>query len=462
MLQETDKYKFLTEAPVNGVILKMAIPTIMSMLVTSLYNMVDTYFVGRLDTQSTAAVGIVFSFMFFIQSFGFFFGHGSGNYISRELGAKHHAKAEKMASIGFFSSFLFGCIILLYGEILLKPLSLLLGSTPTILPYTERYLWIILLGTPFLTSSLTLNCQMRLQGYANKSMQGMVMGALLNCILDPLFIFTFNMGLSGAAIATVVGQIVSFGILLAMTRQDGIIGIRWSNFKPTWIAMKEIFYGGSPSLSRQGLGCFATVALNYTAGIYGDAAIAAMSIVNRITMFVMSMVVGLGQGFQPVCGFCYGARLFDRLKQAYWFVVKVGTIFLIVMGLIGIYYSHEIVSLFRDDAAVVAIGAPALVWQLVAYPFNALSMASNMMTQTCRKPWRANILAAARKGLFFVPLILILPYFFGLKGVEMCQAWSDILAFILTVPVMIYTFKQLDSEFKEENGDIHYSNEVLE
>lgn len=254
MLQETDKYKFLTEAPVNGVILKMAIPTIMSMLVTSLYNMVDTYFVGRLDTQSTAAVGIVFSFMFFIQSFGFFFGHGSGNYISRELGAKHHAKAEKMASIGFFSSFLFGCIILFYGEILLKPLSLLLGSTPTILPYTERYLWIILLGTPFLTSSLTLNCQMRLQGYANKSMQGMVLGALLNCILDPLFIFTFNMGLSGAAIATVVGQIVSFGILLAMTRQDGIIGIRWSNFKPTWIAMKEIFYGGSPSLSRQGLG----------------------------------------------------------------------------------------------------------------------------------------------------------------------------------------------------------------
>lgn len=446
MKTEEGNYIFLTQGPIHKVILTMAVPTIISMLVTSIYNIVDTFFVGQIDTQSTAAVGIVFSVMFFAQAFGFFFGHGSGNYIARELGAKCHKNAVIMASNGFFFSFFFGILFLIVCECFLEPLSVWLGSTPTILPYTERYLGIVLIGSPFLTASLTLNNQMRLQGNAHLAMFGIVTGAILNCILDPIFIFGFKMGVSGAALATVIGQIVSFIILVAMTHRPENISISWNHFKPSWQALKEIFYGGSPSLSRQGLGCIATIALNVMAGHYGDAAIAAMSIVNRITMFVMSAVVGLGQGFQPLCGFCYGAHLYQRLKDAYWFTVKIGTIFLLVVGAFGIIFSDGVIELFRDDPDVIRIGSVALIWQLCTYPLNAFIMTSNMMTQVCRKPWRANILAAARRGLFFIPLIIILPQFFGLLGVEMCQSVSDILAFIITVPVMIYTFHELADE----------------
>ena len=441
-----DNYTYLTQAPVHRVIITMAIPTIISMLVTGLYNIADTFFVGKIDTQATAAVGIVFSLMFFVQAMGFFFGHGSGNYISRELGARRHENAVKMASTGFFSSFFFGLIILVLGEIFLTPLSLMLGSTPTILPYTEDYMQVILLGAPFLTSSLTLNNQMRLQGNANFAMYGIVTGAILNVLLDPFFIFTCGMGVSGAAWATVIGQAVSFVILFLMTRRRENIAIKFRNFSPSIQMYKEIFYGGSPSFMRQGLACIATMSLNLAAGVYGDSAIAAMSIVGRIAMLSFAVVIGLGQGFQPVCGFCYGAGLYDRLKEAYKFTVTIGTIFLIVLAIIGWMISGTLIGVFRDDPEVIAIGVVALRWQLCVFPVNALILASNMLAQTCRKPWRANILAAARQGLFFIPLIFILPSYFGLLGVEMCQAVSDLLSFVLTVPIVIYTFREFTRE----------------
>ena len=442
----TDNYTFLTQAPVHRVIVTMAIPTIISMLVTGLYNIADTFFVGKIDTQATAAVGIVFSLMFFVQAMGFFFGHGSGNYISRELGARRHENAVKMASTGFFSSFFFGLVILVLGEIFLTPLSLMLGSTATILPYTEDYMQVILLGAPFLTSSLTLNNQMRLQGNANFAMYGIVTGAILNVLLDPFFIFTCGLGVSGAAWATVVGQVVSFVILFFMARKGENIAIRFRNFSPSIQRYKEIFYGGSPSMMRQGLACVATMSLNFAAGAYGDSAIAAMSIVSRIAMLSFAVVIGLGQGFQPVCGFCYGAGLYGRLKEAYKFTVTIGTFFLIVLAIIGWMISGTLIGVFRDDPEVIAIGIVALRWQLCVFPVNALILASNMLAQTCRKPWRANILAAARQGLFFIPLIFILPSYFGLLGVEMCQAVSDVLSFTLTVPIVIYTFREFTRE----------------
>ena len=442
----TDNYTFLTQAPVHRVIVTMAIPTIISMLVTGLYNIADTFFVGKIDTQATAAVGVVFSLMFFVQAMGFFFGHGSGNYISRELGARRHENAVKMASTGFFSSFFFGLVILVLGEIFLTPLSLMLGSTATILPYTEDYMQVILLGAPFLTSSLTLNNQMRLQGNAKFAMFGIVTGAILNVVLDPILIFTCGMGVSGAAWATVIGQVVSFVILFFMARRGENIAILFRHFSPSIQRYKEIFYGGSPSMMRQGLACVATMSLNFAAGAYGDSAIAAMSIVSRIAMLSFAVVIGLGQGFQPVCGFCYGAGLYGRLKEAYKFTVTIGTIFLIVLAIIGWMISGTLIGVFRDDPEVIAIGIVALRWQLCVFPVNALILASNMLAQTCRKPWRANILAAARQGLFFIPLIFILPSYFGLLGVEMCQAVSDVLSFTLTVPIVIYTFREFTRE----------------
>lgn len=446
MHEHIDNYTYLTQAPVHRVIITMAIPTIISMLVTGLYNIADTFFVGKIDTQATAAVGVVFSLMFFVQAMGFFFGHGSGNYISRELGARRHENAIKMASTGFFSSFLVGVIVLILGEIFLTPLSLMLGSTPTILPYTEEYMQVILLGAPFLTSSLTLNNQMRLQGNAKFAMFGIVTGAILNVVLDPILIFTCGMGVSGAAWATVIGQAVSFVILFLMTRRGENIAIHFRNFSPSLQRYKEIFYGGSPSMMRQGLACIATMSLNLAAGAYGDSAIAAMSIVGRIAMLSFAVVIGLGQGFQPVCGFCYGAGLYDRLKEAYRFTVIIGTSFLIVICIIGWIISGSLIGVFRDDPKVIAIGVVALRWQLCTFPLNSLILASNMLAQTCRKPWRANILAAARQGLFFIPLIFILPSYFGLLGVEMCQAVSDVLSFTLTVPIVIYTFREFSRE----------------
>ena len=431
-----DNYTYMTTAPVHRLIMSLAVPTIISMLVTSFYNMADTYFVGKINTQSTAAVGIVFSIMAIIQAIGFFFGHGSGNYISRKLGAKETESAERMASTGFFLSLFVGIILAIIGWIFLTPISLALGSTPTILPYTERYLGIILLGTPFMSSSLVLNNQLRFQGNAAYAMVGIVSGAVINVGLDPLLIFVFDMGISGAAWATVISQACSFCLLLAMSRKGENIRIRFRNFTPTWKYIREIIGGGTPSLARQGLASFSTILLNVAAGGYGDAAIAGMSIVSRIGMFINSFLIGFGQGCQPVCGFNYGAKLYARVRQGFWFCVKVGVIFLLVCAVAGFGYAEEVVALFRrGDPEVIEVGAAALRWQLITYPLGAWIIVSNMMLQTIRKSVRATILSSARQGLFFIPLIFILPHFFGLQGVEMCQAVSDMLTFLLAIPL---------------------------
>lgn len=439
----SDKYTFLTQAPVHRVIGVMAILTIFSMLLSSMYNLVDTFFVGKINTQSTAAVGIVFSVMFFIQAFSFFFGNGSGNYISRQLGAQNTKDAEVMASTGLFYTLVFSLIVMLLGWIFLEPISILLGSTPTILPYTRQYLGISLLGTPFIMGTFCINNQMRFQGFTKYSVYGAISGSIINCLLDPVFIFGFSMGVSGAAVASVIGQICGFVILLIMSQKEGVIHYthRCISFEGRFV--KEIIAGGTPSISRQGLASVSTIALNSVAGNYGDAAIAAMSIVTRISMFIFSVIVGLGQGFQPMCGFCYGAKLYDRVKEGFWFSTKIGTLFLLFWSVVLIIFSGEVVSLFRDDPEVIAIGIPALRYQMIIFPACSFMMMANMMMQTCRKTIRANILAASRQGLFFIPLIFVLPYFYGLFGVEICQAVSDVISLIVTIPIVWTAFKEM-------------------
>lgn len=439
----SDKYTFLTQAPVHRVIGAMAIPTIISMLLTSMYNLVDTFFVGKINTQSTAAVGIVFSVMFFIQAFSFFFGNGSGNYISRQLGAQNTKDAEVMASTGLFYTLVFSLIVMLLGWIFLEPISILLGSTPTILPYTRQYLGISLLGTPFIMGTFCINNQMRFQGFTKYSVYGVISGSIINCLLDPVFIFGFSMGVSGAAVASVIGQICGFVIMLIMSQKEGVIHYTYRRISFEGRFVKEIIAGGTPSISRQGLASVSTIALNSVAGNYGDAAIAAMSIVTRISMFIFSVIVGLGQGFQPMCGFCYGAKLYDRVKEGFWFGTKIGTLFLLFWSVVLIIFSGEVVSLFRDDPEVIAIGIPALRYQMIIFPSCSLMLMANMMMQTCRKTIRANILAASRQGLFFIPLIFVLPYFYGLFGVEICQAVSDIISLIVTIPIVWSAFKEM-------------------
>lgn len=439
------KFHRMTTEPVPKLICQLALPTIISMMVTSFYVMADTYFVGQIDTQSTAAVGISFAVMSIVQAFGFFFGHGSGSFISRKLGSQEYGSAERMAATGFFLSFGCGTAILLLGQLFLEEICLSLGSTPTILPYSIDYLGTVLMGAPFIASSLTMNNQMRFQANASYAMVGIASGALLNIVLDPLFIFGLDMGVRGAGMATVASQACSFCVLLFMTRRGGNIRIRLRNFRPSVPLLKEIAYGGSPSLCRQGLSSVATILLNTAAGLYGDAAIAAMSIVTRICLFINSFIVGFGQGFQPVCGFNYGARLYPRVLKGFWFCVRSEALFLGCMAVLGTIFAPEIVGWFRKgDPEVIAIGTEALRWQMIPITLSAWTVSCNMTLQTIRQPVRAVVLAAARQGLFFIPLIVILPRHFGLKGVEMCQAISDACSFLLAIPMMLPTLRELN------------------
>ena len=310
--EEEEKFLKMTTRPVGHLVSEFAVPSIVSMLITSIYSLVDTYFVGNIDTQSTAALGIVFSYMALVQAFSFFFGHGSGNYISRALGSRNMAGAGSMAACGFFTAIVTGCLFAIVGFIYTRPLLRFLGATETIVPVAVGYFRYILLGTPFIVGTFVLNNQMRLQGNAFLSMIGISVGAVLNVVLDPIFIFTLNMGVSGAGLAIAISQAVSFFIMLSMTGMRGGIKIRFKNFRPTRAQFNEIVAGGLPSLARQGLGCIAAICLNQLAGNFGDSAIAAFSIVNRVIIFVSSALIGFGQGFQPVCGFCQSGTGYER------------------------------------------------------------------------------------------------------------------------------------------------------
>lgn len=447
MTQE-EKVTYMTTKAVPSLICELAVPTIISMLVTAFYNMADTFFVGKINTQSTAAVGIVFAVMALIQACGFFFGHGTGNYISRKLGAREYENASIMAATGFFLAFICGVVFGVLGLIFLDPLAVLLGSTETILPYTREYLRIILIGTPFMMSSFVLNNQLRFQGSAAYAMVGIVTGAVVNIVLDPIFIFVFDMGVAGAALATVLSQIISFIMLYVGSMRGGNIRIHIKNFKPSWENVREIARGGFPSLCRQGLASVAGIFLNHMAGEYGglsgDAAIAAMSIVNRVTMFANSALIGFGQGFQPVCGMNYGAQKYERVKEGFWFCVKYAFVFLVMVAALGFIFAEPIITAFRkDDAEVIRIGMLALRLHCVAFPLSAWIVMSNMMLQSIGSAVKASVIAASRQGLFFIPLIFILPQIFGLLGVQMCQMVSDIGAFALSLPICLSELKMM-------------------
>ena len=446
-----EKRKYLTEEKIPTLVLNMAVPSIISMLITSFYNMADTFFVGQIGTTATAAVGVIFPLMSIIQALGFTFGHGSGNYISRKLGQGEVEDAKKMAATGFVSALIAGAIFGFVGLIFLDGLVGILGATPTIAPYARQYAMYILIGTPFMASSLVLNNQLRFQGSAFFGMIGMGVGAVLNIALDPLFIFVLDMGVSGAALATILSQIVSFCLLLRGCTRGGNIAISLKNFSPSWARYKEIARGGTPSLFRQGLGSVATICLNFAAGIYGDAAIAGMSIVTRVLQFANSAIIGLGQGFQPVCGFNYGAKLYGRVRKAFWFTVSLAFCVLLIGSIVGI--APQIIAIFRkEDLEVIKIGALSLRLQCIFLPLSAFVVGSNMMLQTIGKPVKASISAAARTGLFFVPAILILPQFFGLLGVQMSQAVADLCSFVLCVPLAgttLLEMKRLEKERAE-------------
>ena len=445
--QRQQKFDRMTKTPIPRLIGELAVPTIISMLVTSFYNMADTFFVGKINTSATAAVGIVFPLMAMIQAFGFFCGHGSGNYISRQLGAHNFEDASKMSATGFVTAFVLGLGILVVGFLFTDPLLRIMGSTETILPYARSYMRIILIGAPYMTASLVLNNQLRFQGSAFYSMIGITTGAVLNIVLDPLFIFVLDMGVAGAALATIISQFVSFCLLIAGTFRGGNLRLNPKDFSPSLKYYQNIVKGGAPSLFRQGLGSFATVCLNLMAGPYGDAAIAAMSIVTRISQFAASVVIGFGQGFQPVCGFNYGAKLFKRVQEGFWFCVKFCTSVLLVAAVCGWIFSPNLIGIFlKTDPLVIEYGSQALRLQALTFPLVGWITIANMMLQTIGKTVKASLLAMSRQFLFFVPVILTLPGFLGILGVQLSQPIADFCSFLLAVLLSISVLREMSHE----------------
>ncbi len=438
------QFRRMTETPIPQLVLSLAAPTILSMLITSIYNLADTFFVGQISTSASGAVGIVSSLMAILQALGFMLGHGSGSIISRSLGSQNTDAATRFASTSFFTALVFGGIITAAGLLTLPDFMMLLGSTETILPHACAYARYILLAAPIMMSSLVMNNILRYEGKASFAMIGLVTGGLLNIALDPLFIFGLGMGTAGAGLATALSQTISFCILLSMfLRGKTVSQFRLSAVTREARDFGRILLGGAPSFGRQGLNSIGGMLLNLAARGYGDAAVAGMSIVSRIFMFIISVAIGVGQGLQPVASFNYGARKYRRVRQAAIFTIEAAFCMLVV--LVGLCWVNgdALIRLFRDDPAVTAVALPAFHYQCLAMLLHPIIVVANMTFQSVGASGRATFLACCRQGVFFIPLILILPRTHGLFGVEICQPIADVFTFLVSLPFLIAFLQQL-------------------
>ena len=451
---QNEKFIKMTTQPVEKLIVKLAIPTVISMLVSTFYNLVDTVFVGTLkDENATAAVSAAFSLMTIIQAFGFFCGHGSGNFISRALGRKENEKAERMAATGFFVAGIIGGLILTFGLIFLEPFAVLLGakdSMPVMQGYTKEYMRYILIAAPIMCMQIVLNNQLRFQGNALYAMIGISSGAVLNIALDAWLVPVLKV--EGAAIATAASQCVSFILLLIGTMRSDNLKIRFRNFTPTFDYLKEIARGGAPSLCRQGLGSISNMCINNVASSLGSAAaVAAIGIVQRIMMFASSAMIGFGQGFQPVCGFNYGAKKYDRVHKAFWFCVMVSTSFLLIVATGAFIFAEPLVSFVQQGETeniklVISTAKTMLRCQMVCLPLMTFTVMSNMFLQTIGEVFRASFLAMCRQGLMLIPVMYLMLLIFSHTGVDtilsiiLAQPLADFLslgcALIITIPVL--------------------------
>lgn len=438
------QYRKMTETPVLRLIVMLSIPTVISMLVTNIYNLVDTAFVGTLGTSASGAVGIVFGFMAVIQACGFLFGQGSGSIISRLLGAHNTEDASHTASSAFFLSLASGLCISVAGFVFLDDIVVVLGSTPTIAPYARTYISYVLFAAPFMTSSFTLNNILRYEGRAFFGMIGLLTGGILNIGGDALFIFGLHMGIAGAGLSTAISQTVSFSILLSMfirKKTQTKLSVRYISFSAALIG--NIVATGLPSLLRQGLGSLTTIMLNTFSGVYGDSAIAAMSIVGRVIFFVFSVALGVGQGFQPVSGYNYGAGKYKRVRQGFWAALLIGEVFIICSCILVCMFPDSIIARFRDDPEVIAAGHRALVLQCMALPAMPLSMITEMLFQSTGQRLGAAILSSLRSGVFFIPTLLLLSHYRGLAGIQETQAVAFILSSITSLFFLIWYMKRL-------------------
>ena len=446
--QEVSQYEKMTATPVNRLVLTLALPSIVSMLVNNIYNLVDTAFVGRLGTSASGAVGVVFGFMSIIQAFGFMFGQGSGSILSRALGNRDRESASLHASAGFFGAILCGLIISAVGFLFLDEIVMFLGSTETIAPHAKTYISYILIAAPFMCSSLVLNNILRYEGKAVLGMIGLMTGAVLNMAGDPVLMFGLQMGIAGAGLSTAISQLISWGILLFMFvsgRTSARLSLRSASHAGASV-YGNIMATGLPSLLRQGLHSLNTVLLNAQCAPYGDAAVAGMSIVSRIMFFAFSAALGVGQGFQPVSAFNYGAKRYSRVREGYRYTLTTAEIIMLV-GCTGILiFSGNLIGIFRNDPEVIAVGTRALRLQAVAYLFLPICMVTEMLHQSTGHRAGASFLSALRSGLLSIPVLLILSKTRGLAGIQEAQPAAIMLTIPVAVAFAVRFFRNLPAE----------------
>ncbi len=428
------QYIKMTETPVEKLVATLAVPTVLSMLITNIYNLVDTAFVGTLGNSASGAVGVVFGFMSILQAVAFMCGQGAGSVMSRSLGHKDEKRATRYTSTGFFMSLILGALIGVFSLIFLNPLVYALGSTETIAPYAKTYIFWIILAAPFMSASLTMNNLLRYEGRAKLGMLGLMTGGVLNIAGDALLIFGLHLGVEGAGISTAVSQFISFLILLYMFLSGRTqTKIRISCVDWQLRTLGNVTATGFPSLLRQALNSVATIMLNSHAAVYGDAAVAAMSIVSRISFFMMALAIGIGQGFQPVSSFNYGAGKYERVKKAFWFTFALSEVLLIVTVIPVYIYAEPVVRLFRDDGEVVGLALRALRLQLITLTAVPLTMVTEMGFQSTGQRVMAIAASSMRSGVVFIPVLLLLANLRGMAGIQEAQPLAFVITFFISL-----------------------------
>ena len=438
-------YQKMTETPVSRLILNLGIPTTISMLITNIYNMADTYFVGTLGESAQAATGVLFTVQAIMQGFAFMLGHGGGTFVAKALADKDVDEATKYVSSSFFAGGIIGLLIMTFGLLFLEPLVRFLGSTDTIVPHAMDYGLLVLIGAPFFICSMILNNGLRYEGKAFYAMFGLTAGGILNILGDYILVMKCHMGVFGAGLATAVSQIVSFGILLFMYLKMAQSTIRPRSVSRDWKLYLTIARVGLPSLIRQGLTSVTTGVLNNLTKTFGDAAIAAMSVVSRYSNFLMCVGLGMGQGFQPVASFNYQAKRIDRVKKGLIFTVLFAFVFCGSLSVVSMMFPQVIISLFQKSPEVIEIGSAALRCYAFGMIFMVFSVPVNMLYQSIQKPTISSILSLIRSGAITIPMLLIFVPLLGLRGVQIAQPTADVIAGCMSIPFII-RFLRSDSE----------------
>lgn len=419
------------------------------MLVSMIYNLTDTFWIGRLDNKSmTASVGVVFSFVSLVQALGFWFGYGSGNAMSRRLGERDEKEAEIISSTGIGLALGSGILLMLLSYVFVDPLAAFIGGAASdeLLGYTVTYLKTVLISVPFSLYATTLYNQLRLCGNVKDGMFGLLAGMLSNIILDPVLILCFHMGVAGAGIATTAGQVIGAVYLTYLSFHHGNIPVSLRKFCIKEKRLYHILAGGAPNFSRQGITSIASLLLNQMAAGYGDSVIAGITISGRVAALAYLLMIGFGQGFQPICAMNYGAGKYDRVKEAFRLTVIMGTVFLVIASVVLAVFAPSLSGLFSTNSEVIEISAAIIRYQCISLPFLSFYAVSSMLMQNIGQYFKALWISVARQGIFFIPVIWILPDIMGTTGIYVSQTVADLMAFVFAVVILLFNYSKVFRE----------------